>query len=103
MLSYYKVDLLIVVGVGANLLAEIDYPKPLILITSISLEDKKSATHSKNILDLYNAYNDTFAQTFLESFFQNLFKRVEIGESVELAKKESSKFVEKYIWCCCMH
>jgi hypothetical protein len=50
-LSYHEVDLLIIIGVGANLLQAIDYPKPLILITSISIEEKRMITQSRNKLD----------------------------------------------------
>lgn len=102
-LSYHEIDLLIIIGVGANLLSEINYAKPLLLITSISIEEKRIITQSRNMMDSENIYNDAFSQVFLENFYQSLFKRAEIGESVDVAKREAGKLIESYIWCCCMH
>jgi len=74
-------NILIVVGVGVNLLKEVaeevNFNHPLILITTISLENTHaiSTTHDRSLLDIENIYNDNYCQTYLEYLYSDLFKR----------------------------
>jgi hypothetical protein len=63
-MNSHEVDLLIVIGVGANLLQTIDYPKPLILITTISIEDKRTPTQNR-VMYSQSVYKDAYSQSFL--------------------------------------
>lgn len=98
-------DLIIVIGVGANLLREIKISKCMILISTCSSEEKRSL-FSKSQQALSEAeppYNDRHCQVFLEQFYQCLFQRKELEDSFREAQGEAAKHTSTYIWCCCLH
>jgi hypothetical protein len=55
------------IGIGVHLLAEFHYERPLILLTSVSVEENRLGDTSYS--------RDRFALVFLEQLFQGIFKR----------------------------
>jgi hypothetical protein len=109
-------NIVIIVGVGVDQLKEVaqsvNFTISLILISTISLEDKHtlSATHDRSFLDLENSYTDKYSQDYLEYFYSNLFSRQEVGKCHQRAFGVASENIQsqsagsnKTYWCCCLH
>ena len=102
---------MIIVGVGVyqlkQIAEDINFEQPLILVTTISLENMhiNSNTHDRSFLDVENIYNDRYCQTYLEYFYSELFSRREVGRCHQKANAEASQTLvsKKASWCCCLH
>jgi hypothetical protein len=90
-----QADLLIVIGIGAYLLEEVGYLRPMILLTSVSVEENRLGDTSYS--------RDRFALTFLENLFSCIFKRLPLADAFSTARSEAKEFQYNYLWCCCLH